>query len=157
MSSVVLADDLVLRSRVKRHQVGLGDCTRSSIKSKLHFADFFIHFFHELDDEIDDFVLEHRFSVDIGDQKGDVISWHWFPTEDDETLRSLHHEASELVAQDVFDFIGLLDLDAHAYRVYGRFNQDPLTLVTRDRQWIEEDFLGTPCFHLWLVVPLDDL
>ena len=41
------------------------------------------------------------------------------PSEDDEALRSLHHEAREFVTKDLLDFIGLLYLDTDADRVNG--------------------------------------
>lgn len=46
------------------------------------------------------------------------------PPQNDEAFRSDHHEPRELVAQDLLDFIGLLDLDAHSDGIDGRFDQD---------------------------------
>jgi hypothetical protein len=41
-----------------------------------------------------------------------------FSPQHDEALRTLHQESGELVAQDAFDLIGLLDLDADADRIH---------------------------------------
>lgn len=41
------------------------------------------------------------------------------------------------MTQDPLDFVCLFDLDAHAYRVDGGFDENAFILVTRDRQWIE--------------------
>ena len=50
-----------------------------------------------------------------------MMSTHRYrlPSKDDETLRSLHHEAREFVTKDLLDFIGLLYLDTDADRVNG--------------------------------------
>jgi len=41
-----------------------------------------------------------------------------FPPQHDKALRTLHQESGELVAQDAFDLIGLLDLNANADGVH---------------------------------------
>jgi len=41
-----------------------------------------------------------------------------FSPQHDKAFRTLHQESGELVAQDTFDLIGLLDLDANADRVH---------------------------------------
>jgi hypothetical protein len=46
------------------------------------------------------------------------------------------------VAEYPFDFISLFDLYAHPYRVDRGLYENALILVTRDRQWVEEDFFG---------------
>ena len=62
-------------------------------------------------------------------------------SEDDEVLGALHHEACKLVAEDAFDLVRLLDLDAESDRVNGWFDEYPFVLVAGDRQWVEEYFL----------------
>jgi hypothetical protein len=40
--------------------------------------------------------------------------WDRFPSQDQEVLGALHHEAGEFMTQDAFDFVNLFDLDADA-------------------------------------------
>ncbi len=73
----------VARGNSYGSKVRLCDYTSSRIQTELHLADLFIHFFHEsvchvnisiakeyqdtqLDDEIDDFMLQHSFRVGVG-------------------------------------------------------------------------------------------
>ena len=51
-----------------------GADTSSSVDGQFHFADFFIDFFHKVNDEIDQFVLVHHFSVGICYQETDVVA-----------------------------------------------------------------------------------
>lgn len=44
------------------------------IYRQLHFTYFFIDFFHKVNDEIDKFVLEHLFCVEIGDQETNIVA-----------------------------------------------------------------------------------
>jgi hypothetical protein len=41
---------------------------------KLHLGNLLVDFLHELDDEVNQFVLQHLLGVGVGDQKRDVIS-----------------------------------------------------------------------------------
>lgn len=45
------------------------------------------------------------------------------------------------MTQNTFDFVGLLDLDAHADRIDRGFYENTFVLVTRYRQRVQEDFL----------------
>lgn len=47
----------------------------------------------------------------------------------DEALRALHQESGKLVAQNTFDLIGLLDLDANANRVHRGLDEHPLIFI----------------------------
>ena len=91
-----------------------------------------------LDNEVHNLVLEHSVRMVVRDEERDVVTLSRctfehllllscrnmiahldrFPSQDDEALRSLHHEARELVAQYPLDFIRLLDLDAYPHRVH---------------------------------------
>ena len=42
------------------------------VESQFQFADFFIDFFHKVDDEINQTVLVHLFQVGISNKKADV-------------------------------------------------------------------------------------
>lgn len=41
---------------------------------KLHFGYFLVHFFHELDDKVDELMFQHSFSMEVGDEKRYVIA-----------------------------------------------------------------------------------
>ena len=55
-----------------------------------------------------------------------------FPSQNEERLGTLCQEAGELVDQDVFDLVCLLDSDADADAVDTGLDEDTLVLVTRD-------------------------
>jgi hypothetical protein len=40
---------------------------------ELHFRDFLVDFFHELDDEVDKLMLQHLFRVEVRDQERDIV------------------------------------------------------------------------------------
>ena len=63
-----------------------------------------------------------------------------FPSEDEEGLCTLCQEAGELVDQDVFDLVCLLDPDADADTVDAGLDKDTLVLIAGDSQGIQKDF-----------------
>lgn len=114
--------------------------TGSCIVGKLHLGDLLVYLFHELDDEVDEFVFEHGFGMEVGDEEGDVVAGDGFSAEDDEAFGSLHEEAGELVSQDAFDFVGLFDTDADADRIDTGLDEDLFALVAGDRKRLEQYF-----------------
>lgn len=68
---------------------------------------------------------------------------HWFPAQHDEVLCSLHHEPSELVAQNSLYFIRLLNFDTQSDRIHRWLDQDAFVLVSRDCQRVQEDLFGS--------------
>ena len=66
----------------------------------------------------------------------------------------MRQEAGELVDQDVLNLVRLLDLDGHADGVYAGLDEDPLVLVSGDRQGRQEDLGGRLGLDLGHVVPL---
>jgi hypothetical protein len=62
------------------------------------------------------------------------------PSQNEKRLCTLGQEASELVNQNVFNLIGLLDSDADTDAVDTGFDKDTLILVARDGQGVQEDF-----------------
>jgi hypothetical protein len=139
---------------------------------ELHFGYFLVDFLHELNDEVDQLVLQHFLGVEIGDQKGDVISLHcckgrtrtrWgtnldrLSAEDEEGLGSLGQESGEFVDQDVLNLIRLLDLYADADAVDARFDEDPFVVVSRNGQGVEEGLGGCCGLDLRDVVSLRHL
>jgi hypothetical protein len=74
------------------------------------------------------------------------------PPEDEKGLGALCQEAGELVHQDMFDFVGLLDLDAYPYAVDGWLNQDTLVFVARNGQRGQEHFGRRPGFDFGDIV-----
>jgi hypothetical protein len=57
----------------------------------------------------------------------------WLPPQDKECFCSLRQEPCKLMHQNMFDLIGLLDLDADPNTVDAGFNEHPLILVSRNR------------------------
>jgi hypothetical protein len=88
-------------------------------------------------------VLEHGLGVCIRDEEGDVVVGDRLATKDHERFCTLHHETRELVAEDGFDLVCLLDLNAHTDRVDRRLNENALILVTRDSKRGKKNFLGS--------------
>jgi len=123
---------------------------------KLHLRDLLVNFLHELYYKVDQFVLEHLFSVKVRDEKRDVIALPYissrlsevvtitnldrFPPQDEERFSSLGQETCEFVDQDVFNLVCLLYPYADTDTVDARLDKDPFVLITRHRKRIEEDF-----------------
>jgi len=61
------------------------------------------------------------------------------PPQNEERLSALRQKPSELVNQDMFYFIGLLDLYTDAYTIDTRLDEDLLVLVSRYCQRIQEE------------------
>ena len=107
---------------------------------ELHLGNLLVNLLHELNDEVNQLVLEHLLCMEVGNQKGDVISLDRFPPKDDEALCSLLQEPCELVDQNVFDLICLLDLDAYAHAVDAGLDEDALVLVARNGEGVQDYF-----------------
>ena len=75
-----------IRNATYRTEVALCDDPGPCIQAQLHLANLLVDLLHELDDEIDELVLEHRLGVCICDEKGDVVARHGFPAQDDKGL-----------------------------------------------------------------------
>ena len=45
------------------------DAQKIEAYEKLHFRNFLIHLFHELDNEVDQFMLQHGLCVEVGDKE----------------------------------------------------------------------------------------
>ena len=61
-----------------------------------------------------------------------------FSPQDEERFRPLRQKARKLVNQDVFNLVCLLDLDRHPDAIHAGLHQDPLILVPRYCQGIQE-------------------
>lgn len=70
--------------------------------------------------------------MEVGDVGADVVALHWFPAEDEEVLRPHHHEAHELVAQNLVDLVSRIDGTAETHGVDGALQEDLLLLVSAD-------------------------
>jgi hypothetical protein len=55
-----------------------------------------------------------------------------FPPHDYKLFGPLHQEPGELVAQNFFNLVGLLDLDRHPHRVDRRLDQTTLVFCARN-------------------------
>ena len=64
-----------------------------------------------MNDKVNEFVSQHLLSVEVGDEEADVVTLDLLPPQDDEVLRAAHHEAHELVAEQLLHVIRLLDRD----------------------------------------------
>ena len=111
---------------------------------ELHLGDLLVNLLHKLNDEVDQLVLQHLLCMEVGDQEGDVVSLDRFPPEDNKALCSLLQEPCELVDQNVFDLICLLNLDAYAHAVDAGLDEDALVLVTRDGKRVQ-NYFGRRC------------
>ena len=118
---------------------------------KLHLRDLLVDLLHELYYKVNELVLQHLLGVEVGDEKGDVISLarsaidprQWqdpasirylnsLPSQNEEGFGALSQEASELVDQDVLNLIGLLYPETYANTIDAGFYKDSLVLVARD-------------------------
>lgn len=57
-----------------RSQESLGNETGTGVEEELHLGNLLIDLFHKVDDEVDKFVFQHSFSVEVGDQERDVVT-----------------------------------------------------------------------------------
>ena len=131
--------------------------TRSRVHRQLHFADLFVDILHKLDDEIHQLVLVHLLSVEVGDQEADVVALHGFPTKNKEVVRSHHHKAHKLMAQNLLNFVSLLNSNTDSKRIDRSLDENLLLLVSANNHRGQQQFLAAPHFHFWLVVPLHNL
>lgn len=75
-------------------------------------------------------MLVHLFSVEVGDQKTNVIAIDGLPPQYNKVLRPHHHEPHELLAQYLLNFVGLFDGDADPDGVDGRLDVHFFLVVT---------------------------
>lgn len=125
-----------------RCQERLSHETRPRIQEQLHLRDLLVHLFHELYNEVDQLMFQHLLGVEVCNQERDVIALDRFPPQDVEGLCSLRQESRELVHQDVFNLVRLLDLDAYPHAVYRRLDVHLLVLVSRHCKRVQDDFGG---------------
>ncbi len=130
------------------------DHEQETAYEELHLGNLLVHLFHKLDDEVHQLVLQHLFGMEVRDQEGYVVSLKpvcqfpgtarrrssgrsnldGLPPENEEGLGTLCQEPGKLVDQDVFDLVGLFDLDADPYAVDAGLDEDTLVLVAGNRQ-----------------------
>ena len=68
-------------------------------------------YLHKVNDKVDKLVPQHLLRVEVGDEEADVVTLDLLPPQDDEVLRSAHHEAHELVAEQLLHVVRLFDCD----------------------------------------------
>lgn len=85
-------------------------------------------------------MLQHLLGVEVGDEERDVVALDWLPPHDVEGLGSLGQEPCELVDQDVFNLICLLDLDAYAHTVDTGLDVHAFLGVPRHGERVQDDF-----------------
>lgn len=103
--------NVVVTSRCRSESLEelLGANTGPRIDRQLELADFLVDLFHEVDHKVHQLVLVHGLGVEVGDQEADIVALDWLPSQNNEVLGSHHHEAGELVTQDLLDLVGLLN------------------------------------------------
>ena len=77
-----------------------------------------------MNDKVNKLVPQHLLRVKVGDKEADVIALDLLPPEDDEVLGAAHHEAHELVAEQLLHIVRLLDCDRDPHRVDARLDQN---------------------------------
>lgn len=93
----------------------------------------------------------------IRDKKRNIVAGHRLAAQHHKALCTLHQKPRELVAQNLLNLIGLLDLNANTHTVHGRLDQHVLVLVATHRQWHQHSLGRVSCLDLGDVVPLNDL
>merc|ERR1711884_535703 len=84
--------------------------TSPGVDAQFHLGNLLVNLLHEMNDKVDEFVSQHLFSVEIGDQKANIITFDLFTTHDD---------------------------NGNTNAVDGRFNQNAFFFVTRNNDWVE--------------------
>ena len=96
--------------------------TSPGVDAQFHLGNLLVNLLHEMNDKVDEFVSQHLFSVKIGDQKANIITFDLFTTQDDKVFCPTHHKPGEFVAQQFFNLVCLLDGNGNTNAVDGRFN-----------------------------------
>jgi hypothetical protein len=55
-------------------QIALCDYSGPGVQAQFHFRNLLVYVLHKLNDKVDKFVLEHRLSVEVGDQERDIVA-----------------------------------------------------------------------------------
>lgn len=108
------------------------------VDRQLHLRDLLVNLLHEVNDEVHEFVAQHDLRVEVCDQEAYIVALNFFPPKDDEVLCSAHHKLSELVGEKFLDLVRLLYRYGHSNRIDGRFNKDPLLLVSGDNHGVQQ-------------------
>lgn len=128
--------DLLLNESV---EVGLSNDTSAGVDGRLHLGDLRVNLLHELDDKINQLVLVHGLSVEVGDEEGDIVTLDGLTAEDDEGLGALGQETHKLLGEQLLELIGLLHTNADAERVDRTFNQNLLLGSTSDGDGVQQE------------------
>ena len=117
-------------------------CTNTSprVDTQFHFRNFFINFFHEMNDKVDQFVPQHFFSMKIGNQETNVIAFNLFSPQNDEIFGTSHHESSEFVTKQLFNFICLFDCNWNSNTIDRRFNKNFFFVISGYGHRVEQEF-----------------
>ncbi len=76
-------------------------------------------------------MLQHALGVKVRNKERDIVALDWFPSQDEKRFGSLRQKSGELMYQDCFNFVCLLDLDAYSHAIDTRLNVHSLILVSR--------------------------
>ena len=72
---------------------------------------------------------------------------HRLPPQDEEIFCSHHHEAHELVAEDLLDLISLFNSDADTHGVNGALYQNLFFVISADDDWLQQQLFAAPVTH----------
>ena len=70
-----------------------------------------------MDNKVNQFVPEHFFGMKIGNKETYIISFYFFPSQNHEIFSTSHHETSEFMAEQFFNFISLFNSNRHTNTV----------------------------------------
>lgn len=119
---IAIASSCIWNCLLESLQELFGTDARTAIHRKLQLANLLVDLLHKVYDKINEFMFIHLFSVKVGDEKRDVVALNRFPSQDEEALGTHHHEAGELVTENLLNLIGLLDCDADTHRIHRCFD-----------------------------------
>ena len=66
--------------------------TSPGVDAQFHLGNLLVNLLHKMNDKVDEFVSQHLFSVKIGDQKANIITFDLFTTQDDKVFCPTHHK-----------------------------------------------------------------
>ena len=75
-----------------------------------------------MDHKVYQLVSQHLLGVEVGDEKANIVTLNFLPSENYEIFCPPHHEPHELVAKQLLDFISLLDSNRNPVKLIFNYN-----------------------------------
>lgn len=96
--------------------------------------------------------MRHLFTSILNRTRLPPTYLYWLASKDHKAFCSLRQETHELVGQDLFNLIRLLDRNADTQRVHRGFDQDLFLVVTANDHRVQHDFLRCAVvFCFWVI------